>query len=82
MTSLRNPFATSSVDVELLAADWRHTLDAMSISGQCILDLFAMWSGEAGVSSEITRLGWTYIRHRDQEEELREQLVDAGYLPA
>jgi hypothetical protein len=58
----------------------RHTAEVTSISGTRILDLFASWTGEAGVTGEITRLGWVYTRHRDQAEVIREQLEDAGYL--
>jgi len=85
MTNVRNPFARPSkigVDARLLMEDWRHTSEVTCISGTRILDLFAIWTGEAGVTGEITRLGWLYTQHRDEAEAIREQLVDAGYLPA
>ena len=83
MINVRNPFtAPMGVDARLLMEDWRHTSEVTSISGTRILDLFAIWMGEAGVTGEITRLGWTYIHHRDQADAIREQLVEAGYLPA
>jgi hypothetical protein len=83
MTNVRNPFtAPIGVDARLLMEDWRHTSEVTSISGTRILDLFAVWTGEAGLTGEIMRLGWLYTRNRDQAEVIREQLVDAGYLPA
>jgi hypothetical protein len=83
MTNVRNPFAAPiGADARLLMEDWRHTSEVTSISGTRILDLFTIWTGEVGLSGEITRLGWLYTHHRDQAEVIREQLVDAGYLPA
>ena len=67
MTNVRNPFARPSkigVDARLLMEDWRHTSEVTCISGTRILDLFTMWTGEAGITGEITRLGWLYTASR------------------
>jgi hypothetical protein len=83
MTDVRNPFtAPMGVDARLLLEELRHTAAITSISGTRILDLFAVWAGEAGLTGEITRLGWVYTRNRDQSEAIREELEDAGYLSA
>jgi hypothetical protein len=80
MTNVRNPFVAPVV-AALTAVDWQHANSATISAGERIVELFSTWSGEQSVSDEITALGWSYVFHRDLADELREQLVDTGYLP-